>query len=66
MNFKVIKGENFWDKKTRFIELYNEGVPMKHIREELELSSTQYNKLVYECADEGSITPRRKKHLRLI
>ena len=63
MNFKVIKGDNFWDKKEIFIELYNKNTPMKDIREKLELSITQYNKLVKECSNEGSITSRRKTHL---
>lgn len=63
MNFKLTKGDNFWDKKQRFIELYNLEVLAKDIQENLELSINQYNKLVRECASEEKITPRRKKHL---
>ena len=66
MNFNVIKGDTFWDKKQRFIELYNQEVLAKDIRKKLKLSSTQYNKLVKECSSEGKITPRRKKSLGLI
>ena len=66
MNFKLTKGDNFWDKKQEFIRLYNKNVLAKDIRKELELSSTQYNKLVRECDIEGKITPRRKKHLGII
>lgn len=64
MSFRVIEKEgSFWDEKPRFIKLYNNGVPMKKIREKLNLTGTQYNKLVRECGNEGSIVPRRKKFL---
>lgn len=63
MNFKVINGDSFWNKKSKFQELYNKNLPMKEIKETLNLSSTQYNKLVKECSQEGSIIPRRKKVL---
>lgn len=66
MNFKVINGDSFWDKKSKFQELYNKNPPMKEIKETLNLSSTQYNKLVKECSQEGSIIPRRKKIRGLI
>lgn len=63
MNFKVINGDSFWNKKSKFQELYNKNVSMKEIKEILNLSGTQYNKLVNECSQEGSIIPRRKKVL---
>ena len=65
MNFKITeKTRTFWDTKPEFIKLYNQGVMMKHIREKLELTSTQYNKLVRECSQEGSITARRKTQIK--
>ena len=66
MNFKVINEDSFWDKKSKFQELYNKNLTMKEIKETLNLSSTQYNKLVKECSQEGSIIPRRKKIRGLI
>lgn len=66
MNFKVINGDSFWNKKSKFQELYNKNLTMKEIKETLNLSSTQYNKLVKECSQEGSIIPRRKKIQGLI
>lgn len=66
MNFKVINGDSFWNKKSKFQELYNKNLTMKEIKETLNLSSTQYNKLVKECSQEGSIIPRRKKIRGLI
>ena len=66
MNFKAINGDSFWNKKSKFQELYNKNLTMKEIKETLNLSSTQYNKLVKECSQEGSIIPRRKKIRGLI
>ena len=66
MNFKVINGDSFWDKKSKLQELYNKNLTMNEIKETLNLSSTQYNKLVKECSQEGSIIPRRKKIRGLI
>lgn len=65
-SFKVIDGDSFWDKKEKFKELYNKNVSMKEIREILNLSIAQYNKLVKECGQERSIIPRRKKSLGVL
>lgn len=36
---------------------------MEEILKEIDITGTQYNKLVKECGDEGTIIPRRKKVL---
>ena len=62
MSFNIVEtNESFWDKKPDFIKLYNQGYLMKEIWKELDITGTQYNKLVRECGEEGSIIPRSKK-----
>ena len=64
MSFNIVEtNESFWDKKTEFIKLYNQGLKMEEILKEIDITGTQYNKLVKECGDEGTIIPRRKKVL---
>lgn len=60
MNFRVVDGDSFWDRKDDFVVLYNKNVPSKDIQIQLNLTPNQYNKLVRESAGEGLIIPRRR------
>ena len=59
-SFRIVDGDVLWDKKEKFVELYNQELLMKQILDLMDISSAQYNKLVRECAEEGLIVPRRK------
>ena len=59
MKFKIVENHNdLWSKQDQFIELYNTGVTTKKIKNDLELNSRAYCRLLKECAENGSITLR--------
>lgn len=63
MNFNIIEnGESAWDKTREITQLYNQGVKVADIREELGISSTSFNKIIKQLKQEGKIKPRRRPY----
>ena len=61
MNFRII--ENSYDTEEvyeKFIQLYNDNVPMKEMQKQLGFNNYKYRKFRKQALSEGRINDRRK------
>ena len=63
VNFNIIENSpSQWDKIDEVARLYNQGLPVKEIRERLDLGQAIYHKMLRVLVDEGKVIPRGKNY----